>query len=95
MHKSKFCTEAMMHVPQIVTYVHGHGEMNGQQREALVKPWCKYWNRCGWWKGTSWDEATLIGIDDKEIKPVAIATIIELRLFEGISYSQLVENSVK
>ena len=46
-----------------------------------VAPWCKHCSCCGWWKGTSWDEATLIS---EKIKSVVLA-IVELCLSEGIS----------
>ena len=83
LHLSKSHTEAIMHVPQIVTYaVKEKGmEYKGEQRWALVEPWCKQWSCCGCQKGTSPDEATL---NIEEINPVAIA-IIELRLSERIS----------
>ena len=39
------------------------------QRGTKAAPWCKHCSFCGWWKGTSWDKATLIS---KEIKSVAL-----------------------
>jgi len=30
------------------------------QTGTKVAPWCKHCSCCGWWKGTSWDEVTLI-----------------------------------
>jgi len=83
LHLPKSHTEAITSVPQIVTYtVREKGmEYKGEQRLALVEPWCKQWSCCSWWKGTPPDEAML---NSKEIKPVAIA-IIELRLSERIS----------
>jgi len=82
-HLPKSHTEAIMRISQIVTYaVREKGlEYKGEQRWALVEPWCKHWSCCGWWKRRSLDEATL---NSEEIKPVAIA-IIELCLSEGIS----------
>ena len=82
-HLPKSHTEAIMHIPQIITYpVREKGmEHKGEHRQALVEPRCKHWNCCSWQKGTSWDEATF---NSKEIKPVAIA-IIKLRLSKGIS----------
>ena len=83
MHLPKSHTKAMMCVPQIITYVVKEKgmEYKGEQKWALVEPWFKHWSCCGWWKGTSPDEATL---NSEEIKPVARA-IIKLRLSEGIS----------
>ena len=43
---TKSRTEAILCVPQIVTYT--------------VEPWCKHWSCCGRRKDKSWDEATLI-----------------------------------
>ena len=39
------------------------------------------WLLCGWGKGTSWDEATLISEEIKSLAPISL----ELRLSEGIS----------
>ena len=68
-----------------------------EQQKALVEPWGKHWSCCcGWWKGTSPDEATL---NSEEIKAVAIA-VIKLLFSEGISkgasewVSELVNQSV-
>ena len=58
-------------------------ERNGEQRLALVEPWCKHWSCSSWWKSTSWDEATL---NSEEIKPITLV-IIELCLSEGVSQS--------
>ena len=55
----------------------------GDQRRTKVAPWCKHCSSCGWWKGTSQDEATLIS---EEIKSLAPA-ILKLCLSEGISKS--------
>jgi len=83
MHLPKSRTKAITSIPQIVTYaVREKGmEYKGEQRWALVEPWCKHWSYCSWQKGTSPDEATL---NSEEIKSLAIARI-ELRLSEGIS----------
>jgi len=87
-------TEAIMCVPQIITYVVREKEMEykGEQRWALVEPWYKHWSCCGWQKGTCSDEVML---NSEEIKPLPKASI-ELCLSEGISkgVSQSVENSV-
>ena len=50
LHLPKSHTEAITHVPQIITYaVKEKGmEYKGEQREALVEPWCKHWSCCGW-----------------------------------------------
>ena len=56
-------------------------ERMGAQRGLKVASWCKHCSCCGWWKGTSQDEATLIS---EEIKSVALA-VLELCLSEGIS----------
>jgi len=64
-------------------HVCSKGKRNRAQREALVEPWFKHLNYCGWWKGISTDEATF---NSEEIKPVAIA-IIKLHVSEGISRS--------
>ena len=64
-------------------HVCSKGKRNRAQREALVEPWFKHLNCCGWWKGISTDEATF---NSEEIKPVAIA-IIKLHVSEGISRS--------
>jgi len=55
--------------------------MGDQSLGTQVAPWCKHRSSCGWWKGTSQDEATLIS---EEIKSLALA-ILELCLSEGIS----------
>ena len=93
LHKSR--PEAIMRIPTIVTYAAVEKEMEykGEQSWALVEPWCKYWSCCGWWKGTSRDEATS---NNAKLKPIALM-IIELCLSEGISkgVSQSVENSTK
>ena len=52
----------------------------GDQRGTKVTPWYKHCSSCGWWKGTSQDEATLIS---EEIKPLAPA-VLESCLSEGI-----------
>ena len=74
------CTEAIMCVPQIVT-LRSCEEKMGDQRDTKVAPWCKHCSSCGWWKGTSRDEMTLIS---EEIKSLALA-VLELCLSEGIS----------
>jgi len=71
-------TEAIACLPQIVTLRGCEGRM-GDQRDTKVAPWCKHCNSCGWWKGTSRDEATLIS---EEIKSLALS-IIELCLPVG------------
>ena len=58
-------------------------ERNGEQRQALVEPWCKHWNCWGWQKGMSRDKVTRIR---EEIRPVALA-ISELCLSKGIRLS--------
>jgi len=73
-------TEAITCLPQIVT-LRGCEERMGDQRGTKVAPWCKHCSSCGWWKGTSQDEAALIS---EEIKFLALA-ILELCLSEGIS----------
>ena len=54
-------TKAIMHVLEIVTYaVREKGmEYKGEQKWALVEPWCKHLSCCGWWKGMSPDDVTL------------------------------------
>ena len=70
-------TEAITCLPQIVT-LRSCEERMGDQSGTKVSPWCKYYSSYGWWKGTSWDEVTLIS---EEIKSLAL----ELCLSEGIS----------
>ena len=52
-------TEAITCLPHIIT-LHSGEERMVAQRSTKVAPWYKHWNCCGWWKGTSRDEATLI-----------------------------------
>jgi len=54
--------------------------IKGEQKQALVEPWCEHWSCSGWEKGTSRDETML---NSEEINPIALA-VIEVHLSEGI-----------
>ena len=55
------CTEAITCLPQIVI-LQGWEERMGAQRGTKVAPLYKHCSCCGWRKGISQDEATLIGV---------------------------------
>ena len=64
-------TETITCLLQIVT-LRGCEERMGDQRGTKGAPWCKHFSSCGWQKGTSQDEVTLIS---EEIKSLALAVL--------------------
>jgi len=84
MHLLKSHTKAITHILQMITFAVVEKQMKhkGEQRKALVEPWCEHWNICSWWKGTSQSELMLN--NEEEIKLVTIS-IVELLLSESIS----------
>jgi len=73
-------TEAILCLSQIVI-LRGCEEKNGRSKGHKGSTLMQALYSCGWWKGTSQDEATLIS---EEIESLAPA-VLELCLSEGIS----------
>ena len=74
-HWSHYTLTANLHLCTVVKNEWGH------KGSSKVAPWYKLYSCCGWWKGTSQQEVTLIG---EEIKSFAQA-FLKIYMSEGIS----------
>ena len=57
-----------LHANHKLSPIHSCEERVGAHRGTKVAPWYKHCS-CGWWKGTSWDEAMMIREEIKSLAP--------------------------
>ena len=58
-----------LHANHKLSPIHSCEERMGAHRGTKVAPCYKHCSCCGWWKGTSWDEAMLISEEIKSLAP--------------------------